>query len=109
MSSRHNVYFFRYSLIPPRANSSRFTNPEMLKLTANVLLRNSLFSTHFLTSFIPPRANVSRFTNPEMCKLTEKVIFAEPYTVASNNNYLPALEPAVQALQNDLQAKVWGK
>ena len=51
---------------------------------------------------------MSKFANSEMCRLTEKVIFSEPYTVASNNNYLPQLEADVKELQADTQAKVWG-
>ena len=54
------------------------------------------------------RNNVAKFANSEMCRLTEKVIFSEPYTVASNNNYLPHLEADVKELQADTQAKVCG-
>ncbi|KAG1677121.1 hypothetical protein FOA52_000927 [Chlamydomonas sp. UWO 241] len=52
------------------------------------------------------RENVKKFTNAEMCALTEQVVFTEPFTVASNNDYNPLIGAEVAALQADPQSKV---
>jgi len=51
------------------------------------------------------RQNVAKYTNNEMCRLTEQVIFTEPFTSASNNNYNKLIEEDVKDLQADPQAK----
>lgn len=42
-----------------------------------------------------------RFVNPDQCKITEDLIFDEPYRIAQNNNYDPAIEDEAEALRTD--------
>jgi len=44
---------------------------------------------------------VKSFINPDLCKITEDLIFDDPYTLSSNNNYESAIEDAAKALRED--------
>lgn len=47
------------------------------------------------------KMQVKNFINPDLCKITEDLIFDDPYTISSNNNYDTYLEDAAQQLRDD--------
>lgn len=47
------------------------------------------------------KQQVKRFVNPELCKITEDLIFDDPYTDSSNNNYNPLIREEVEKLWRD--------
>lgn len=49
------------------------------------------------------KLQVKNFINPDLCKITEDLIFDDPYTISSNNNYEAAIEDAAQKLREDAQ------
>ncbi|HSU79425.1 MAG TPA: S-methyl-5-thioribose kinase [Candidatus Angelobacter sp.] len=48
---------------------------------------------------------VSQFINPELCKITEDLIFTDPFFDHESNDFVPALQPAVEELWADKEVK----
>jgi 5-methylthioribose kinase len=68
----------------------------------STFLANTLFFTSDLgMNQQEKKVQAGRFINPELCKITEDLIFDDPYTVSSNNNYEPAIEDEAEALRTD--------
>jgi 5-methylthioribose kinase len=68
----------------------------------STFLANTLFFTSDLgMNQQEKKVQAGRFINPELCKITEDLIFDDPYTVSSNNNYDSAIEDEAEALRTD--------
>ena len=68
----------------------------------STFLANTLFFTSDLgMNQQEKKVQAGRFINPELCKITEDLIFDDPYTVSSNNNYDAAIEDEAEALRTD--------
>ncbi len=68
----------------------------------STFLANTLFYTSDLgMNQQDKKLQAGRFINPELCKITEDLIFDDPYTVSSNNNYEAAIEDEAEALRTD--------
>lgn len=68
----------------------------------STFLANTLFHTSDLgMNQQEKKLQAGRFINPELCKITEDLIFDDPYTVSSNNNYDAAIEDEAEALRSD--------
>src|SRR5690606_7950198 len=75
----------------------------------STFLANTLFYTSDLgMNQQDKKLQVKNFINPDLCKITEDLIFDDPYTVSSNNNYEPAIEDAAAALRanDDLHLEI---
>lgn len=68
----------------------------------STFLANTLFFTSDLgMNQQDKKVQLGKFINPDLCKITEDLIFDDPYTVSSNNNYEPSIEDAAEALRTD--------
>lgn len=65
------------------------------------MARNLFYTSDLGMNQQEKKLQSGRFINPELCKITEDLIFDDPYTDSSNNNYNPAIRDAVQALWSD--------
>lgn len=75
----------------------------------STFLANTLFYTSDLgMNQQDKKLQVKNFINPDLCKITEDLIFDDPYTVSTNNNYESAIEDAAAALRanDDLHLEV---
>ncbi|MBD2848241.1 S-methyl-5-thioribose kinase [Paenibacillus sp. IB182496] len=68
----------------------------------STFLANTLFYTSDLGLNQQEKKRLSgRFINPDLCKITEDLIFDDPYTESSNNNYEASIADCAAALRED--------
>lgn len=65
------------------------------------MARNLFYTSDLGMNQLEKKLQSGRFINPELCKITEDLIFDDPYTDSSNNNYNPAIRDMVEELWTD--------